>query len=210
MALLPENGVRHEPGDGLRGVPMRRQHDFYETPAWMTRALMRRIHVYDVLEPCAGDGAIAKVLKAEGRRVVTNDVDESRQTDFHLDMTQRESWEMLTYPFPTRRLTWGVTNLPFKVADAIVPLAVEYLQEFATILRLSWLEPTAARQRFLEKHPPKRVIVLPRHDFKGNGQTDSVTSAWFVWSCNEVFRKGIEVVTKSERDELIALERQPA
>jgi hypothetical protein len=175
----------------------------------MTRALLRRVRPFDVLEPCAGDGAIAKVLTAEGIiRVVTNDADESRPTDFHLDMTRRESWEQLTYPFTAHRLIWGVTNLPFNVADEIVPLAVEHLPSFASILRLSWLEPTSARQRFLAAHPPAKVIVLPRHDFKGRGLTDSVTSAWFVWEKwrSALRNEPIEIVTTDERDELIAME----
>jgi len=186
----------------------RRAFDYYPTPAWMTRALLRRVHVFDVLEPCSGENAIADVLRASQMRVVTNDLDPSRPSDFHLDMTRRESWELLTYPYVDKQIYWGVTNLPFDVADAIVPLAVEHLNHFATILRLSWLEPTAARARFLAKYPPSRLIVLPRHDWRGNGSTDSVTSAWFVWDEGSG-RKGIDVVTKDERDELIAADPHP-
>jgi hypothetical protein len=190
----------------------RRAFDFYPTPAWMTRALLRRVQPFDVLEPCAGDSAIANVLKAEGLTVITNDADLSRSTDFHLDMTRRESWQTLTYPFTANRIMWGVTNLPFNVADEIVPLAVEHLPSFATILRLSWLEPTAARQRFLAEHPPAKVIVLPRHDFKGRGATDSVTSAWFIWEKwhSAIRTAPIEIVTKDERDELVSMEKRHA
>lgn len=191
-----------------RDPSVRREFDYYPTPAWMTRALLRRCSVFDVLEPCSGDGAISNVLIAAGLKVITNDYDELRPSQFHLDMTLRQSWEALTYPFTSNRTHWGVTNVPFNLADQIVPLAVDRLHGFASILRLSWLEPTASRQRFLDKYPPTRLIVLPRHDFKGRGQTDSVTSAWFVWEKNEAARRGIEVVTKDERDELIALERQ--
>jgi hypothetical protein len=89
-------------------------------------------------------------------------------------------------------------------------LAVEHLPSFATILRLSWLEPTAARARFLTEYPPAKVIVLPRHDFKGRGATDSVTSAWFIWEKwhSGIRTAAIEVVTKDERDELIATEKR--
>jgi hypothetical protein len=181
----------------------RRAFDYYPTPAWMTRSLLRRVSLFDVVEPCAGDGAIARVLRGAGIRVLTNDLDQQWPTDWHEDATKEAFWECLSgYAW---RPYYGVTNVPFNLADRIVPLAVNYLPWFATILRLSWLEPTAARAPFLKAHPPSRVIVLPRHDFRGNGATDSVTSAWFIWDDNQVGKRGIEVVTKEERDELIAL-----
>lgn len=178
----------------------RRAFDWYPTPAWMTEVLLRRCHVFDVLEPCAGDGAIANVLRARGITVWTNDIDPSRKTDWNVDATVPLFWENM------RALGshfWTVTNPPFNLAEHIVPLAVGIGLPVAMILRLSWLEPTDSRQRFLEKHPPSRLIVMPRHDFRGNGATDSVTSAWMVWDEGSG-RRGVEVVTKAERDELIA------
>lgn len=188
---------------------VRRAFDYYPTPAWMTRALIKRVHPFDVLEPCSGENAITDVLTAHGASVVTNDLDTSRPSNFHLDMTKRFSWELLTYPFMEKRIYWGVTNVPFDLADVIVPLAVEHLQCFATILRLSWLEPTRARQIFLKEHPPCTVIVMPRWDFKGRGQTDSVTSAWFIWEQGRSSAtRGIEVVTKDEMRALQAMEKR--
>jgi hypothetical protein len=186
----------------------RRALDYYPTPTWMTKALLaREPHINDVLEPCAGDGAIERVLRADGRTVWTNDIDESRTVDSHHDITRPETWGA----FDLTLWHWCVTNLPFNVADLVVPLAharKPWIGGLAFLLRLSWLEPTDARQLFLEKHPPRRIHVLPRHDFRGNGQTDSVTSAWLVWDDNQASRSGISIVTKGERDRYIAEERQ--
>jgi hypothetical protein len=47
---------------------------------------------------------------------------------------------------------------------------------------------------------------MPRHDFRGNGKTDSVSAAWFIWDKSRgggLCRPGIEVVTKGERDRLM-------
>lgn len=185
---------------------VRRAFDYYPTPAWMTQALIKRVHPFDVLEPCAGDGAIARVFVADRKRVFTNDIDPRWKTDWHMDATSDDFWEAVRTSY--WKSYWGVTNVPFDLADVIVPLAVKTLPCFATILRLSWLEPTKARQRFLAANPPRTVIVMPRWDFKGRGQTDSVTSAWFVWEQGRSSAtRGIEIVTKDERDELIALER---
>lgn len=185
---------------------VRRAFDYYPTPAWMTKALLRRVRPFDVIEPCAGRLAIVDVLKAhlDIGFVQTNDLDPSAPTETHEDATRRDYWQSMLTP-RIHRPYWGVTNVPFDLADQIVPLAVEHLQCFATILRLSWLEPTAARQRFLAEHPPCTLIVMPRHDFKGRGATDSVTSAWFIWEQGwSSATRGIEIVTKDERDELIA------
>lgn len=175
----------------------RRPFDFYETPAWMTLALLRRVKVAGpVLEPAAGNGAIVRVLQKAGHQWWSNDLDQTWPTQGHADITQRDTWRC----FP--EWNWAVTNLPFNVADQVVPIAHAFMLEdggLAFLLRLSWLEPTAARQDFLNQYPPKRLIVLPRHDFRGSGQTDSVTSAWMVWGHVE---PGIEVVTKAERDAL--------
>lgn len=198
--------VKQVPLIGTVDPQERRTFDYYPTPSWMTAALMRRVSVWDVVEPCAGDGAITKVLQKAGKRVLlTNDLDPSRETDLHLDTCQMAFWERVK----ALHCMWGITNVPFDLADVIVPMAVRALPYFATILRLSWLEPTAARQRFLVERPPARVIVLPRHDFKGRGSTDSVCSAWFIWEdgISSVRSKPIDIVTKDERDELIAMEK---
>jgi hypothetical protein len=188
---------------------VRRAFDYYPTPQWMTRALMRRIaKPHNVIEPCAGQLAIVNVLRSTGYYggfIESNDMDPSTPCDTHQDAAREEYWRGLTMRRDNRP-EWVVTNVPFDLADQIVPLAVRHVGKVATVLRLSWLEPTAARQRFLAEHPPTQLVVMPRWDFKGRGATDSVTSAWFVWELGYQSR-GIEIVTKDERDELIASEK---
>jgi hypothetical protein len=191
----------------------RRAFDWYATPRHQTRALLAREAVFGpVLEPCVGDGAIVSVLQknvSPQLQVITNDIDPGWMADSHLDITRPETWDQFG---PWREC---VTNFPFNVADQVVPLAHERLQPgglLAVILRLSWLEPTGEegddfiRGNWLDKHPPHRLIVLPRHDYRGNGKTDSVTSAWFCWYGSSGAR-GISVVSKAERDRYIAEER---
>jgi hypothetical protein len=55
----------------------------------------------------------------------------------------------------------------------------------AMMLRLSFEEPTAhvnPRGPFLEANPLTRKLVMPRYSFTGNGNSDSVTTAWMIWS----------------------------
>lgn len=171
---------------------MRRANDFYPTPGAATAILLNnakhlfldRAHAY---EPCAGDGAIARVLKNAGLVVTTNDIAPSRRADSHLDAAKME-----IMPFES----CVITNPPFNQALPIVRNFVEQGHPCAFLLRLSFLEPTEARGGWLAENPPDRLIILPRISFTGDGKTDSVTCAWMIWNTPD--EQGIIVVTKQE------------
>jgi len=175
----------------------RRRFDFYETPPWQTKALLRRVLIAgSALECCVGDGSLAKMLV--DCKVVSNDIDPDRQADFHLDATRTEAWER----FP--KVDWVITNPPFNSAMTILKLAHRHAR-FGVIflLRLSFMEPTKERESWLSQNPPARQIILPRWSYKQNGSTDSVTTAWFVWNKNH---QPIEIVSLAEKEkpELLA------
>jgi len=53
----------------------RTEHDFYATPAWVTAALLKHVTLRGpVWEPCCGDGAIVRVIEANGHKVVASDL----------------------------------------------------------------------------------------------------------------------------------------
>lgn len=156
-----------------------------------------------VLECCVGNGDIARELQGSDGRprhlVLTNDLDTKRPAEQHGDATDRHWWDEQT-------VNWVVTNPPFNVAPKIVPLAVEKaFNGVAMLLRLSYLEPCAGRMRWLAEHPPTKQIVLPRISFTGDGKTDSVTCAWFVWERGAV-GQSIEIVPPTPDGQLSLLE----
>lgn len=170
--------------------------DFYETPPWATRLLIEAVRQGtdedfewkgDALEPCSGNGAIARVLGSSGLRVLTNDIDPRRQTDLHLDAREPELYRAAAAALYGRsalrtRLDWVVTNPPFSVAFPILRQSLAHARiGVAFLLRLSFLEPTRERGWLLDERPPDFLLVLPRISFDGDGNTDSVTYAWFVW-----------------------------
>lgn len=153
--------------------------DYYPTPAWMTRSLLAA-HVSiagaTVLEPCAGDGAIVRVLEQEaGCRVLTNDIDPRHPSQSHHDATDAAYWAALPY------VEWVITNPPFNVAFPILQHAVRVAQiGVALLLRKTFLEPTDERGPWLAEHPPARLIGQPRYSFRGKG-SDSVSCDWCLW-----------------------------
>jgi hypothetical protein len=53
----------------------RRASDFYPTPPWVTRCLLDTVALRGVVwEPCAGQGAMAKVIVERGFQVVATDL----------------------------------------------------------------------------------------------------------------------------------------
>ena len=163
---------------------MRRPNDFYPTPEFATRELLR--HVPDIrgtiVECCIGDGAIARVIDGGERWIFGNDIAPQLNCSFCGDATDRNTWEAMEDSMVNERIDWVVTNPPFSVASKIVPLAYEFAEfGIAMLLRLSYLEPVEDRGEWLTEHPPTKLIVLPRISFTNDGKTDSVTCAWMVW-----------------------------
>lgn len=167
---------------------MRRKNDFYPTPDWATKELLKYVEIRgNVLECCAGDGAIADALGSQGSPVEgvwRNDIDSHwADLDFAADASDPRSWDS----FHARDFDWTITNPPFNQAAQIVPLAYAHsVVGIAMLLRLSYLEPVEDRGAWLNQHPPTDLIILPRISFTGNGKTDSVTCAWMAWRkhCN--------------------------
>lgn len=158
----------------------RRELDFYETPVHYIGALVDEVNIFGrVYEPCVGEGAIADALRLlpSVRKVYTNDINEMREADYHLDSTG----EMPVLG----SLDWIVTNPPFSDELDILQNMLTFAPNVAFLARLSFLEPTEDREHFLSTNPPSQVISLPRYSFRpndeGKKQTDSVTCVWMVW-----------------------------
>lgn len=165
------------------------EFDYYPTPRWMTDLLLDRLELWApaldrplrILEPCAGQGNIVHAIcdRYPGSDVYSNDLDPRHDTFSHEDATRPEFWGR----FGTVPPHWIITNPPFSAAMDILRHALEFAEVgVAMLLRLSFAEPTEDRGQWLAAHPITRLYVLPRYSFRQNGSTDSVTSAWFVWS----------------------------
>ena len=154
--------------------------DVYTTPRHAVDVLLpllseRLGHRSRILEPCAGDGAIADVL-ASDYEVVCGDIAASKGSTrgSFCDATQVSSLRQF------ESIDAIVTNPPYIEVNRIAPALVEAfpLRPIWLLLRLNWLEPAKARADFLRRHTPSIAVLSKRPSFRGKG-TDACAYAWF-------------------------------
>lgn len=163
----------------------RSAYDWYPTPSWATRSLVYYVPEIAqslVLECASGDGAIADVLHREfGCGLLTNDIDHRHSATWNYDATSDLFWGTIEDSQFHDKIDWIITNPPFNVAFEMLKPAIDHaVVGVAFLLRKTFLEPTEERGEWLSKHPPSRIIGLPRHSFRGDGN-DSVACDWMVW-----------------------------
>lgn len=173
------------------------ENDFYETPAWMVDILLDELEKaraggfrpdgspargsafepQDLLaEPCVGAGNIVRAIQRRySNRIITNDIDPQWPADTHIDARGSDLF------YEGDGFDWVITNPPFNQAAAMVPAFVANAPCVAILLRISWLEPTTDRARFLADNPPSGMIVMERYSFRRNGAQDSATTVWLLW-----------------------------
>ena len=159
-----------------------RGHDFYETPTWAVDIIVPHLPAAsDVLDPCAGKGAILNALAAS-RRWRTALV-----RGFEIDHQHAGSHEHPTTYTDALSTSWGlprlvVMNPPFGLAQEFAERALVEVAPGGTVaalLRLAFLESTK-RAGFHRAHPADVFVLAKRPSFTGGG-TDSAAYAWFVW-----------------------------
>lgn len=182
----------------------RRPMDFYETSkeavdALVEHYLRKEFHKEaSILEPCSGDGALARALVLNGYEFVwRNDLDQTRMAHTHQDAR--------TFNFSSKT-ELAVTNPPFNQAFDILKNLHPQMNAIALLLRLTFLEPTKDRGPWLAKNPPNKLIVLPRHSFTGDGKTDSVTCAWMIWDKYLSGENAVVIVPKKEKTDVATIQ----
>lgn len=148
----------------------RKPFDAYCTPEWAIEALLEYVHVNGlrVLEPCAGDGVIVRVLESHGAMVTASDI--------------RDGVDFLTKPF-TERFDYVITNPPYRFAQEFATKAFDVADGVVMLLRLGFLAGQKRRMWWDEHRPTALYVLSRRPSFTGVG-TDSADYAWVMWRSN--------------------------
>lgn len=151
--------------------------DFYPTPEWATHVLVDNEEFDGQIWECAcGDGAMSRVLKKNGNRVVSSDLYDRGFGEQGCDFRKAN-----------RSADNIVTNPPFHIAEEFVHAGLRQTKKkLALLLRLAFLESASRQETIFSISPPSTVwIFSERITFypsgavrKGSGTT---AYAWFVW-----------------------------
>lgn len=159
----------------------RADRDFYVTDPIATQELLKREIFYpEVLEPCSGDGTMAKILEDAGYKVTASDIYPVGTMGIKKDFMDYGWWHGDI-----------ITNPPYQRAQEFVEHALDITApdaKVAMFLRLLFLEGQKRRKLF-DKCPPTRVWVFSKRlrCFKDgnlkykNKSGSAIAFAWFVW-----------------------------
>lgn len=173
----------------------RAEDDFYATnPVDVERFLKAYGQIAGtVLEPCIGQGHIAKVLQAKGNVVIRGIDIKDRKSGFTTEIT-----DFLTCDSYNGVFDYVITNPPYSLAEEFIRKAMLCVKESGTVimfLKLQFLEGTG-RQALFEVYPPKYIYVCRKRaqPLRMGSEIDPKTGkkwassticfAWFVWEKN--------------------------
>jgi hypothetical protein len=154
-------------------VYVRIERDMYETPAWVTEALLPHLPAWCrmIWEPAAGSGKMSRVLKSFADTVVSSDI--SQGQDF-LEADGFDGDGIITNPPYERAVEFIKHALSLTAPDRLV----------AMLLRTDF-DHARSRRHLFQHHPAfSRKLVLTKRirwfeDSKGG---PSFNHAWFVWN----------------------------
>ena len=169
-----------------------RPADFWPTPRASTEALLASYpppRGMPVLDPCAGDGAILRVLADHGyatRAVELREEEFSRLLDVAED-TVIADWLAVAWQYCGTQAI--ATNPPFSLAVEIISACLGTRAEYiAALLPADIIARDKRRQswrRIFEERGPTAIRGLRnRPSFSGDGKTAFSEYAWFIWDRN--------------------------
>jgi hypothetical protein len=153
----------------------RKERDLYETPAWVTEAVIGYIDVNRyVWEPAAGSGKMSAVLRRHGMEVSETDIESG--DDFLLSQALRND-----------RVTAIVTNPPYANAREFIEHALNLTKPargvVAMLLRTDF-DHAKTRQHLFGQCPQfwtKLVLTKRIKWFEDSKGQPSFNHAWFIW-----------------------------
>ena len=148
----------------------RKERDLYETPAWVTAALVPHIHkrIDRIYEPACGSGKMVDALRAAGYMVDSSDIDGGQ--DFLESTDQRQA---------------VITNPPYEHARMFIVQAIHLTKDrfgfVAMLLRTDYDHAATRRHIFMAPFAKKLVLTKRIKWFEDSKGQPSFNHAWFIW-----------------------------
>lgn len=164
---------------GAQKTHKRKEADFYPTPSDATQALMDHLRLpagTRVWEPACGDGAMSKVMLANGLDVESTDL----RTNSGYG---RGGVDFLATDPLDHDPQWIITNPPFNVAEHFVSHALAFTPNLALLLKSQFWH-AARREKLFATHPPAEILALtwrPAFLEAERGSSPLMDVIWCVW-----------------------------
>jgi hypothetical protein len=151
----------------------RKERDSYETPCWVTEALVGHLPTSDcvVWEPACGSGKMVSALLKAGFDVTASDIETGH--------------DFLTQPAP-KPFCGIVTNPPYELATEFIERALGVIPAHgfaAMLLRTDFDHARTRRHLFADCKAFAKKLVLTRRIkwFEDGNGSPSFNHAWFIW-----------------------------
>ena len=168
----------------LNHTDLARDAECFETPLWAVHAILDvELLTPMVVDPCCGQGVLAKAADQRGYHVFASDLYDWGYGASNVDFLEND--DVLRF-VPNATV---FMNPPFSLAVDFVETAIKNgARKVVCFQRLSWWS-SAKRVPFWSHRPPNRIYVctdrascwridIPPHKRTGGTTTDH---AWFVW-----------------------------
>lgn len=154
--------------------------DYYPTPPETTQALvdfLAPLGRLRVLEPCCGEGHIARVLEAAGHDVVASDIRDTGYGEGGVDYLAKPEAPDDAYEFDA-----VITNPPFSHAEDVIRRALRDAPLVAMLLGNDYWH-AASRARLFNSRKPRAVLALTWRPIflVERGSSPLANMAWTVW-----------------------------
>lgn len=152
----------------------RKERDLYETPEWVTLALMPHVRELGCIwEPAAGSGKMVRALEKAGRFLVHSDI--ATGDDF------------FQARFPMGGADGIITNPPYESATEFVTRGLALMENaqgvLALLLRTDFDHATTRQFLFGKCRQFSKKLVLTKRIqwFEDSKGSPSFNHAWFIW-----------------------------
>ena len=158
----------------------REKDDFYPTPSEATQALLDRVKFTgNILEPACGDGAMSKVMIANGYEVHSSDLFDRGYGKTGVNFLET-----------TEKYDNIITNPPFKLATEFTVHSLQLARQKVVMLsKITYLEGIKRKKLIFDQKKLQTVLIFTKRvAFKKPG-TNSLAGGlmafgWFVYDVN--------------------------